>query len=796
MMHVVGSSQMLHSLQASMPQSMPRVSPPAEQLPSAGPPQQINEGEVTMVGRLCLRMSKAIGEGAYARVFAARAEGYLDGKEVAVKEMRCGQGAGILPDASMQRARFEIKVMQLMCDYPQSREVRQEEIRVPQLLDHQFWDLAPSEPGAFLCRVAMTRQRGQALVSWLQDRAKKLPSPDRPAAEPASYSMSFLHAAAAAREMLVQLTPTFAKLNSSIAMHRDVNARNILVFSPSDSDPYQLSPGSAPCDASSIEFTLLDFGSSIDVQAWTSDGGEGSWHVENPTGDARYWGPASWRRFLHGAESLAQEAAMKRQYVRRLDVFALAVCALELIAKLHTEELSQEDILACSRDPQAGLVAGIARFQRSWSNYWDLAVGSFEKLAEYSQLVCMGDQMQSNQVWQELLNRDIPILLRERLHELCDDLLSLANLCRRSCQRGAPLRSWDEATEGDAWAEIGEALEAIRDMIHEDSSLEWRDLSARLSRRELPNPAPASVSNRSIGVLPPGDTAPRSLAEMASLAFSTSSATSMAWPPDANLALRATSPSKSPEISSSYCPRYAVSGEPRHACRDSASPPPRASACLEARRLEEHATVHTPPVALQLGDHHASDVVRSALPGRSTAHGSPGSGIEFSARGDPAGNSLAVAAQRPLAAPPPVAVSSLPPSAPALVTPRGGAVLPQRSSSPNYMARFSPSPPSHSHAPAAWSSSCRTPPPGPAATGRQSLPGTYLQGSPVASGEQDQHSIRALRQVESEVRQLKQWYSDAIHAMRQPQIGSELKEPLPFSAFTAFAQSPHDEPGT
>ena len=27
---------------------------------------------------------------------------------------------------------------------------------------------------------------------------------------------------------------------------------------------------------------------------------QGSWAVENPTGDARYWGPASWLRFLHG----------------------------------------------------------------------------------------------------------------------------------------------------------------------------------------------------------------------------------------------------------------------------------------------------------------------------------------------------------------------------------------------------------------------------------------------------------------------------------------------------------------
>lgn len=289
-------------------------------------------------------------------------------------------------------------------------------------------------------------------------------------------------------------------------------------------------------------------------------------------------------------------------------------------------------------------------------------------------------------------------------------------------------------------------------------------------------------------MLPPGGTTHRSLAEMASLAFSTSCATSIAWSADAGLALRATSPSQSPEISS-YRPRYAVGGEPRHARRDSASPPPRAAARVEARRLEELATVHTPPVALQFGEHLAGDLVRSAVPGRPAAlavASSSGSGIEFSPRSDPTGNSSA--AQRPSAEPPPVAVGSLPAGAPVPVTPR--AVLPQRSGSPNFFPRFTLSSPSHSHLPTAWNSSCRTPPPGPAATVRQSLPGADSQGSPVA-GEQDQQAMRALRQVESEVRQLKQWYSDAIHAMRQPRTGTKLKEPWPVPPSTACAHGPH-----
>ena len=43
--------------------------------------------------------------------------------------MRCGHGAGILPDASLQRAAYEVQVMRQLTAC--------EDLRVPKLLDHQ-----------------------------------------------------------------------------------------------------------------------------------------------------------------------------------------------------------------------------------------------------------------------------------------------------------------------------------------------------------------------------------------------------------------------------------------------------------------------------------------------------------------------------------------------------------------------------------------------------------------------------------------------------------------------------------
>jgi len=441
------------------------------------PPRPLIDGEVTGIGRYQFVVGEVIGEGAYARVWVARL-GTSDGEEIAIKEMRCGQGPGILPDATVQRAMFEIQAMQRLVleDEGSTGDAPRVDICAPRVVDHQFWQLGPEMPRAYICRVAMTRRRGQPLVSWLETRAAKKtfqPPYSSEMDDVSLYCTSFMEAANAAFTMLAQLGPTFERLNSKIALHRDVNARNLLVYSPMDADPNEVTPGAAPSDASQLEFSVVDFGSSTDAKAWLGSG-EGSWQQENPTGDARYWGPANWVRFLGGARALAQEPGLLRQYTRRLDLFAVAICALEVMAKLHTAECPSEAALRViqrgNRSFELTLVQILQSIRMSWSAYWSYAIRSFDQLAEYSRLVCLGDQARAGQTWQDLTRAGIPEDLRARLHALCGDLSRLS----------------EEITHlgpaAGAWSHVGDLASTLREMTHESSALEWPELNARLSQ--------------------------------------------------------------------------------------------------------------------------------------------------------------------------------------------------------------------------------------------------------------------------------------------------------------------------
>lgn len=445
----------------------------AQPTPVAGPPRPLADQEVVTIGRRQFLVGEVIGEGAYARVWSARS---ANQEEAAIKEMRCGQGPGILPDASLQRAIFEVEVMQRLASEDDNLPgAKHCEVSAPRVLEHQFWQLGPSTPNAFLCRVAMTRRPGKPLGAWFDARAARKAACGPPRGdedEVMMYLSSFLDAACVARALLAQLSPTFEKLNSSIAVHRDVNARNLLVHSPADSDPEDNSAGAAPSDASLLEFSVVDFGSSTDAKAWLGTG-EGSWHMENPTGDARYWGPANWVRFLGGAQALSQEPGLMRIYSRRLDMFALAICALQVLLELHTRECPSEQDLGDThgeRGSAVHMVHTIQQVRSSWSSYWTIAVRSFDRLAEYSRLVCCGEQQRAAQLWQELSSGCIPQMLGQTLHELCLDLVGLSELCQ--VQRGGNGNS--------SWVQVGQTLSALRDMAHDDSSIDWAELSARV----------------------------------------------------------------------------------------------------------------------------------------------------------------------------------------------------------------------------------------------------------------------------------------------------------------------------
>lgn len=112
---------------------------------------------------------------------------------------------------------------------------------------------------------------------------------------------------------------------------------------------------------------------------------------------------------------------------------------------------------------------------------------------------------------------DIANELQAYLHALCRDLVSLAFRCR--------------GLEDTAWAEAGDVLEVLRDMLHEDVGLRWSEVSQRLKRRAFASPRPGEKTRSDAPLQPPTSATPaeaataealprRSLAEAASMAFS------------------------------------------------------------------------------------------------------------------------------------------------------------------------------------------------------------------------------------------------------------------------------------
>lgn len=447
------------------------VGPPkqAEQLvPEPEVQCLLRPGMRTSVGGYSLVVGDCLGEGAYASVWSARVEGSPN-DEVAIKEMLCGKGPGILTDATLERARFEARVMQQLSTCASE----DTEMRTPRFFDHQIWPVGPCMPEAYVCRIVMERLPGSSLISWL---AKRTTLCDAGNSRPGSsssrdtvgdYCASFLRAAGCARAMLQQLGPTFQRMNEKVVFHRDVNARNIMVHYAGGEHPGLV--GAAPADPEKLEFCVVDMGSSVDAAAWLEVGGRETWRTVQPTGDARYWGPASWLRFTGSANAIARDRLLW-QYQHRLDVFALSICALECLTKLHTAQVPTTAEL--EKDGHtAKLVQSVQKFMAAWTEYWQVAVSSFETLARYSQLCCMGDIEGSGKIWQRLKNSDIPQGISERLQRLSASLLTLSRLCRT--HRSGTCEQSDESRQ---WLLAGKALEVLRDMVDPKSMLHWEEL--------------------------------------------------------------------------------------------------------------------------------------------------------------------------------------------------------------------------------------------------------------------------------------------------------------------------------
>lgn len=459
------------------------------QIPAELPPP-LSDGQQVSVGKSFFVVGDLLGEGTYARVWSATREpkGNNDNeREAAIKEMRCGEGYGVLPGATLARALFEVSAMQ---ELELHGHACQEAVRAPKVFDHQVWPCLDA-PGTYLMRVAMSRCRGKPLDVWLDSRCASMAAfrgQQPPGEMCADWCESLLEAVGIAGAMLRQLAPTFERLNTCVAFHRDVNSRNILVHC-AEPEPEE--------QEGALEFSLVDFGAARTKSTWLADSGDGSWREENPTGDARYWGPASWARMQEGPEALQRDSALRWQYAQGLDMVALATCALEALCRLQGAGRPLEEMQTAAKAPKGleqQLPAAVQCLQHSWSEYWSLSLSSFTALAQYSAEALQGGQ-RALLAWDELLKHDTPRILRVKLRALCSDLASLAALCPAAAEASAAgclrARTGPRMPKADAWAEAGKTLSALQEMLSESSKCTWDRVLSSLQPEQPKEEQPA-----------------------------------------------------------------------------------------------------------------------------------------------------------------------------------------------------------------------------------------------------------------------------------------------------------------
>jgi len=245
--------------------------------------------------------------------------------------------------------------------------------RVPSLVASDTLELKPQQ--LWRVRLAMTHINGEPLDSYMErcrvSRLRKYAS-KRPTLPQLRQDVA--QAAYVTRELLVQLAPAFEHI-SSVALHRDVNAHNILIDNENDGPP---------------SFGLVDFGLAVDETCWRMEESESSsparpsrvgqdgvctWHHLDVGGDCRYWPISAWLQFLYGCTELALHATLCHEYLNRLDLHSLGVTALQLFVEMLPQMGPNDDSKThCFGDGAATSSAWpkkIAALQCAWREYWD-----------------------------------------------------------------------------------------------------------------------------------------------------------------------------------------------------------------------------------------------------------------------------------------------------------------------------------------------------------------------------------------------------------------------------------------
>jgi len=332
------------SPQAASPAGTPPRTPPrtpphgGAYSPNTTPPRR-GQKQIKVGGRR-YNVVKELGKGSFGVVHLAESASGDEPEQVAIKEIVTRS------DKDTRQAEFEFEVMRKVAhlqDTPiESPSRRTARLRFPRLIGSETKrDLS----GQTRVYGVMESVPGKPLDSYTEKNAPQLP---------------LTESCAMTRALLAQLSPTLERV-AEVAIHRDINAHNILVHVLEDGA--SRFEGAGAGDNEKYSFTLIDFGLAVDMRTWK----DGVWRTHDIGGDCRYWPVSSWKQFVHGFKYLEGAGEHCEHYRSMLDVHSLGLTAVQLFASTcKLTGLPPEDPLV--------------KLRQSWDTYWTAATEYWKQL--------------------------------------------------------------------------------------------------------------------------------------------------------------------------------------------------------------------------------------------------------------------------------------------------------------------------------------------------------------------------------------------------------------------------------
>jgi len=311
-------------------------------------PAPLEPGVEVAVGFLRLSVNGLLGEGSFGAVWSAEVLGRPGStSEVALKEIVCQS------EVELHRATIEERLLEYVgasrgdISPPSAATSR----RCPSLLASEVHDLGPD---CWLVRMVMTRIAGEPLSKLLdacagdisEDQQRQLGLSSAPVVGQVNAAMSLASASHCALTMLQQLAPALEHV-SSVALHRDITPRNILLHTDGRDGHYS--------------WGLVDFGLAVETSSWKS-----AYLDQDIGGDGHYWPTSAWFTLAYGAEYLANYPYLLDEYQHCLDMHALGISALRTLMELWSPRSQRGDA-----DGEWAQLAKILRLRVAWSRYWE-----------------------------------------------------------------------------------------------------------------------------------------------------------------------------------------------------------------------------------------------------------------------------------------------------------------------------------------------------------------------------------------------------------------------------------------